>query len=63
MWDKRVVEKLKDAVGQHSVSCIFRNVQDHCVWMYVCVYGPNLDSDRQSFWDELVGVKSWWDVP
>ena len=31
MWDGRVVEKLEDVVGYFSVSCKFRNVEDHNV--------------------------------
>lgn len=34
MWDKRVVEKVKEAeeaVGRFSVSCKFRNVEDQFV--------------------------------
>jgi hypothetical protein len=63
MWDRRVVEKLEDAVGQYSVSCKFKTVMDQSEWMFSGVYGPNLDSERQGLWDELAGVKSWWDVP
>jgi exonuclease III len=40
MWDSRVVEKLKGAVGYFSVSCKFKNVEDHHVWMFTGVYGP-----------------------
>ena len=63
MWDKRVVEKVKDAVGQFSVSCKFKNVADQKVWMFTGVYGPNNDGDRRLMWDELAGIHSWWDVP
>jgi hypothetical protein len=42
MWDKRVVEKLEDAVGYFSVSCKFKNVEDHkCGCSQVCM-GPML---------------------
>lgn len=27
------------------------------------VYGPNDDVDKKCFWDELVGLMSWWEVP
>ena len=63
MWDKRVVEKVKDSVGQFSVSCKFKNVADQKVWMFTGVYGPNNDGDRRLMWDELAGIHSWWDVP
>uniref|UniRef100_A0A2N9FRM3 Reverse transcriptase domain-containing protein n=1 Tax=Fagus sylvatica TaxID=28930 RepID=A0A2N9FRM3_FAGSY len=63
MWNSRVVEKLEDAVGYFSVSCKFRNVEDHNVRMFSGVYGPNVDNDRGLMWDELVGIRSWWDVP
>ena len=63
MWDKRVVEKAEDAVGQFSVSYKFKNVADQKVWMFTGVYGPNNDGDRRLMWDELAGIHSWWDVP
>uniref|UniRef100_A0A2N9EFL4 Reverse transcriptase domain-containing protein n=1 Tax=Fagus sylvatica TaxID=28930 RepID=A0A2N9EFL4_FAGSY len=63
MWDSRIVEKLEGAVGYFSVSCKFKNVEDHQVWMFTGVYGPNINSDRRLMWDELAGIRSWWDVP
>ena len=63
MWDSRVVEKLEDAVAYFSVSCKFKNVEDHNVWMFLGVYGPNVESNRGLMWDELVGIRSWWNVP
>uniref|UniRef100_A0A2N9H040 Uncharacterized protein n=1 Tax=Fagus sylvatica TaxID=28930 RepID=A0A2N9H040_FAGSY len=27
------------------------------------VYGPNDDRDRRLMWDELAGMRSWWEVP
>jgi hypothetical protein len=63
MWDTRVVEKLEGAVGYFSVSCKFKNVEDHHVWMFTGVYGPNIVRDRGLMWDELAGIRCWWDVP
>jgi hypothetical protein len=33
------------------------------VWMFTGVYGPNVNRDRRLMWDELAGIRSWWDVP
>ena len=63
MWDKRLVEKVEDAVGLYSVSCKFKNIVDHKVWMFTGVYGPNVDRERSNMWEELAGVRSWWGVP
>jgi exonuclease III len=63
MWDKRLVEKVEDAVGLYSVSCKFKNTADRKVWMFTGVYGPNADRERSNMWDELAGVQSWWGVP
>jgi exonuclease III len=63
MWDRRVVEKVEEAIGQYSVSCKFQNVEDQFEWAFSGVYGPNTDSDRHFMWDELSGVCSWWGVP
>jgi exonuclease III len=63
MWDKRLVEKVEDAVGFFSVSCKFKNVEDQKIWMFTGVYGPNDARDRRLMWDELAGMRSWWEVP
>ncbi len=57
------MEKLEDAVRYFSVSCKFKNIEDHNVWMFSGVYGPNVDSNRGLMWDKLAGIRSWWDVP
>lgn len=43
MWDKRVVEKIEDFLGDYVVACLFKNVMDDYQWAFVGVYGPNLD--------------------
>ncbi len=53
---------LIDVVSCLSVFCKFKNVEDHNVWMFSGVYGPNVNSDRGLMWDELAGIRSWWDV-
>ena len=45
MWDRRMVEKIDEAVGRFSISCTFKNVVDHFVWAFTGVYGPNSDRD------------------
>ena len=32
-WDKRVIEKVFEAVGEHIVSCKFQNVADGFEWV------------------------------
>ncbi len=34
LWDRRVMEKVEEAVGQFSVSCKFQNVEDQFVWAF-----------------------------
>jgi exonuclease III len=63
MWDKRVTEVQDWVKGQYSISCRFRNVQDQFEWAFSGVYGPNADAERFTLWEELAGVRSWWDVP
>jgi hypothetical protein len=60
MWDRRV-GKIKECVGVYYVACSFRNVDENFEWAFTSVYGPNFDSDRRVFWDELAGMISWWD--
>ena len=63
MWDRRMVEKIDEAVGRFSVSCKFKNAVDLFVWAFIGVYGPNSDHDRCLLWEELTGIHSWWNVP
>jgi hypothetical protein len=50
--------KLK-SVGDFSVACSFKNVEDQVSWAFVSAYGPNFDCDRRLLWDELAGLLSW----
>ncbi|KAL4644003.1 hypothetical protein ACB092_02G132300 [Castanea dentata] len=63
MWDRRVVEKVKEAVGHFSVSCKFKNVGNQFEWAFTGVYGPNLNKKRRNMWEELSRLISWWDLP
>ena len=60
MWDRRMVERVDEAVGYYSLSCKFRNVIDQFEWIFIGVYGPNLDSERCNLWEEMAGLISWW---
>ena len=59
MWDRRVVEKIDEAVGLFSVSCKFRSIGDQHEWAFSRVYGPHSDGERRVMWDELAGIASW----
>ena len=63
MWDRRVVEKVEEVVGHFSVSCKFKNVDDHFEWAFIGVYGPNLNKRHRLMWEELTGLINWWDLP
>ncbi len=63
MWDRRVVEKMDEAVGLFSVSCKFRCVADQYDWAFSGVYGLQFDRDKRVMWEELSRLASWWDVP
>jgi len=63
MWDRRVVEKVEEAMGYFSVSCKFKNVGDQFEWAFIGVYGPNLNKRHRKMGEELIGLISWWDFP
>jgi exonuclease III len=63
MWDRRVVEKMEECMGQYTMACCFQNVQDHFVWAFGGVYGPNDDVERRILWEELAGLRTVWEVP
>jgi hypothetical protein len=62
MWDRRVVEKIEDCVGNLLVACSFRSVIDNVEWAFAGVCGPNDDVERRYLWEELVGIMSWWEL-
>lgn len=63
MWDRRVVEKMEDFIEMHLVACSFKSVLDNILWAFAGVYGPNLNNNGASLWDELASVHSWWELP
>ena len=62
-WDKRALEVLDLEVGQYSVSCRFRNVEDGFVWMFTRVYGPFTREERECLWEELGAIRGIWEDP
>ena len=58
MWDRRVVEKTNEVVGDFLVPCRFRGVVDQFEWAFSGVYGPQTDRERSLMWDELAGLAS-----
>jgi hypothetical protein len=62
MWDRQVVEKTQDCVGNFLVACSFRSVIDNVERVFAGVYGPADDVERRYLWEELVGIMSWWEL-
>lgn len=63
MWDNRVVEKIKEEYGSHSVLCLFQNVEDGIKWAFTGVYGPVNYNLKEKLWDELSAVAFRRDAP
>ena len=63
MWDRKVLEKLEDVVGQFSVSCKFRNIEDNFEWDFSSVYSPIVDREKRLLLEEFAGLYSWWNLP
>ncbi|KAJ9671078.1 hypothetical protein PVL29_027188 [Vitis rotundifolia] len=62
-WDKRSLEILDWEVGQFSISCKFRNVENGVVWVFTGVYGPFTKEERESLWFELGATRGLWGDP
>ena len=62
-WDKRSLEVLEMEVGNFSISCRFRNVEDGLTWIFTGVYGPFFKNDRDCMWEELGAIRGLWDDP
>jgi hypothetical protein len=63
MWDRRVVSKIEDCLGNYVVACSFRNVEDGFLWAFAGIYGPNNNGLRRFLWEELAGLMSIWALP
>jgi exonuclease III len=63
MWDRRVVDRVDEAIGCFSISCRFREVASGFEWVFSGVYGPNRAVERRLMWDELAGIDTMWAVP
>lgn len=61
-WDKRLV-KVYECVGDYTLAVSFKNIVHHSIWALAGVYGPNSSRDRRLLWDELVGLRCWWNLP
>ncbi|KAG6649501.1 hypothetical protein CIPAW_07G216700 [Carya illinoinensis] len=47
MWDRRMMEKIEEFIGEFTLACSFKSVEDNFLWAFVGIYGPNLDSTRR----------------
>jgi hypothetical protein len=56
MWDRRVMEKIEEHVGELTMACSFRNVK--MASHFAGVYGLS-DYYRRYLWEELVSLISW----
>ncbi|RVW46561.1 LINE-1 reverse transcriptase-like [Vitis vinifera] len=61
--DKRTLEMIEMEVGQFSISCRLRNVEDGFVWIFTGVYGPFSREDREALWVELGAIRGIWSDP
>jgi hypothetical protein len=47
------------SVGDFSIACSFRNVEDGFSWAFAGVCGPKSDGDRRLQLEELASLLSW----
>ena len=55
MWDKHAVQYIEEVVGTLPITCKFKFFFDEFEWPFSRVYGPNADSKRHFWWEELSG--------
>ena len=51
------------AAGIFSILCRFKNCEDGILWIFTRVYDPMCRRNRESFWDELGGIRGLWSDP
>ncbi|RVW22653.1 Transposon TX1 uncharacterized 149 kDa protein [Vitis vinifera] len=62
-WDKRVLELLEWEVGQFSLSCRFRTLENGVIWAFTGVYGPFTRLEREGLWEEVGAIRGIWEGP
>ena len=53
LWDRRVLDWIDSFVGNFSIFCKWKGIEDGFEWMCTGDYGPNDDNIRSNLWDEL----------
>lgn len=56
MWDSRVMKVIDNLIGEFSVSIEVLK-EDDIKWWFTAIYGPCNPRQRESFWDELAGLR------
>ena len=56
-WDSRVLELTGMEIGDFSVSCRFKNVENGFCWVFTGVYDPSVGRLREDFWEELGTIR------
>lgn len=62
-WNPCKVCKVKEIIGNFSISIILKDIALGCEWMLTRVYGPTNTTNRDAFWEELLEVRERWSVP
>ncbi|RVW85462.1 hypothetical protein CK203_038980 [Vitis vinifera] len=55
-WDNRVLDLVDLERGEYSISCRFKNREDGVLWVFIGVYGPVCQKEREDFWEELRAI-------
>ncbi|XP_026433507.1 uncharacterized protein LOC113330930 [Papaver somniferum] len=63
LWNKDILDVHDSLVGEFTLSISCSNKDDGFQWILTNVYGPNKPRERDSFWEELDNVYSFWDLP
>lgn len=54
------MELIEREVRAFSVSRWFKNYEGNFVWMFIRVYSPVLNQERENFWNKLTDIRSLW---
>lgn len=60
MWDRIVVEKMEECVGDLLVDVSFKNTKDGFLLAFASMVQTQIM--RESLWDELAGLCSLWSI-
>lgn len=60
MWNRRTWQCVDTQARAYLISCKFESLAEDFKWVFIGVYGPHTNSERNVLWLELASIKGLW---